>query len=253
MTMAKEKIGIIPLGAYEYHGQHLPFETDAIIAEAFAQHLAQHCDIKNRLTAFPVETIGYSIEHMDEAKTQSLKFDDAIHQWINLGLKHFDNGYKKLLFLNAHGGNSALLNIVITELRCRLPILAVATSWGRFGLPDGLIDDNERHLDIHAGFIETSLMLFLAKNKVDMTKAENFYNHQDDFIKKFHYLSAYGPQAFGWKMCDLNKKGAAGNASKATYEAGKKIFDHAIEGFQLLLSDMAQFDLHHFDEHHSIN
>ncbi|ENN94024.1 creatininase family protein [Bartonella bovis] len=235
-------LALLPLGAHEYHGNHLPFETDWIIAEAFAKALYSQIKGQFHIKLLPVEKIGYSIEHMDVSGTQTLTFSDAIERWINIGEKCYHNGIKRFLLLNAHGGNSPLMSIVITELRKRFSMLAVATSWHRFGLPEGLIEPSEHHLDIHGGFIETSLMLYLAPEKVQMEQAENFYNKQADMIANYQYLRAYGPHAFGWTMRDLNPQGAAGNAKKATPKAGKAIFSHVLCGLLNLLEDVSQFN-----------
>ncbi|EJF82259.1 hypothetical protein MCU_01579 [Bartonella elizabethae Re6043vi] len=236
-------LALLPLGAHEYHGEHLPFETDWIIAEAFAKALTLETKEQFHIALLPVEKIGYSIEHMDITGTQTLTFSDAIKRWIKIGENCYHKGIKRLLLLNAHGGNSPLMSIVITELRRRLSMLAVATSWSRFGLPQGLIEPSQQHLDIHGGFIETSLMLYLAPEKVHMEKAKNFHNKQADMIANYRHLRAYGPHAFGWTMRDLNTQGAAGNASKATPQAGKEIFSHVLSQLRDLLDDIKRFNI----------
>ncbi|ABM44420.1 creatininase family protein [Bartonella bacilliformis] len=236
-------LALLPLGAHEYHGDHLPFETDWIIAESFAKALILKTKKQFHITCLPVEKIGYSVEHMDIAGTQTLTFFDAIERWINIGENCYRKGIKRLLLLNAHGGNSPLMSIVITELRKRFSMLAVATSWKRFGLPEGLMEASQHHLDIHGGFLETSLMLYLAPEKVHMKKAKNFHNKQADMIAYHKYLRAYGPHAFGWIMRDLNAQGAAGNASQATSQAGEAIFSHVLCGLCDLLDDINQFKI----------
>ncbi|UTO28031.1 creatininase family protein [Bartonella harrusi] len=239
-------LALLPLGAHEYHGQHLPFETDWIIAEAFAKALTTQTKEQFEIMLLPVEKIGYSIEHMDVPGTQTLSFSDAIERWINIGENCYRKGIERFLLLNAHGGNAPLISIVITELRRRFSMLAIATSWSRFGLPQGFIAPSQQHLDIHGGFIETSLMLYLAPEKVHMEKAKNFYNKQADMIANYQYLRAYGPHAFGWTMRDLNKQGVAGNASKATAQAGEAIFSHVLRGLCDLLDDINQFKINTF-------
>lgn len=236
-------LALLPLGAHEYHGNHLPFETDWIIAEAFAKALTLQANDQFHITRLPVEKIGYSIEHMDTPGTQTLTFSDAIERWINIGEQCYRKGIKRILLLNAHGGNSPLMSIVITELRRRFSMLAVATSWSRFGLPEGLMEASQYHLDIHGGFLETSLMLYLAPEKVHMEKAMNFYNKQADMIANYRHLRAYGPHAFGWIMRDLNVQGAAGNAKQATPQAGEAIFSHVLCGLRNLLDDIKRFEM----------
>ncbi|AQT45631.1 Creatinine amidohydrolase [Bartonella apihabitans] len=210
MKKEDQIIAILPLGAHEYHGPHLSPTTDAVIAGAFAEHLASlFPTAPKRLTPLEVESVGYSIEHKGRPFTKTLEYSQAIDRWISIGADCYKKGIKKILVLNAHGGNSPLMNIVITELRCRFKMLAVATSWGRFGLPEGLITPENKQLDIHAGFIETSLMLYLAPEKVEMEKAQNFSNWQKNYKKNSnisglmgHFLSAgkwrisidWGPQ-----------------------------------------------------------
>ncbi len=236
-------LALLPLGAHEYHGNHLPFETDWIIAEAFAKALTLQTDTQFPIELLPVEKIGYSVEHMGATGTQTLTFSDAIERWINIGENCYRKGIKRFLLLNAHGGNSPLMSIVITELRRRFSMLAVATSCYRFGLPQGLMKPSQYHLDIHGGFIETSLMLYLAPEKVHMEKAENFHNKQADIMTNYQYLRAYGPHAFGWTMRDLNSQGAAGNASEATAQAGEAIFSHVLCGLRGLLDDINRFTI----------
>lgn len=134
------------------------------------------------------------------------------------------------------------MTIVATELRVRFHMLAVATSWTRFGLPDGLISPQDKALDIHGGFIETSVMLALYPERVDMAKAQNFDSSQRIYAETFKHLRAYGPHAFGWKMLDLNRLGVAGNAARATADAGEKIIAHSIKGIVELLEDIDRFD-----------
>ncbi|WP_412057421.1 creatininase family protein [Bartonella sp. DGB2] len=241
----KKSLCILPLGATEYHGPHLCIETDWLIAQAFAAALVQMYQGSLRLHCLPVEKIGYSVEHLDHPSTQSLSYAQALERWIDIGVACYKKGHRRLLLLNAHGGNSPLMTIAATQLRSQYPFLTVATSWTRFGLPEGLISADEKSFDIHGGFLETSLMLYLEPTKVQMERAENFTNHQKDIGQTFRYLRAYGSHAFGWKMRDLNPKGAAGNASAASAKAGKAIFDHALSGLLGLLNDIENFDLAH--------
>ncbi len=234
---------MLPLGAHEQHGPHLPFDTDTLIAEGLVQRLIPALPSKLPVTFLPVEPVGYSIEHMDIAGTQSLAFDEAVNRWLGIAKDMNRQGIKKLIMLNAHGGNSPLMTIVATEARIRFGMLAVATSWTRFGQPSGWISPQDKAIDIHGGDIETSVMLALWPDKVDMAKAAAFTSRQLEFTREFTHLRAYGPHAFGWKMSDLNPIGVAGNASAATAERGEQLVAHAVQGIIELLEDVARFDV----------
>ncbi len=236
-------VAVLPLGATEQHGPHLPFETDTIIAEGVATRVASLLPAGLEVHFLPVEPIGYSIEHLDVAGTRTLTFDEAVRRWIDIGEACHRQGCRRFVMLNAHGGNSPLMTIVATELRVRYEMLAVATSWTRFGYPPEIVSPEEKALGIHGGFIETSVMLALRPNLVDMSKARNFTSMQAVYEREFSHLRAYGPHAFGWKMRDLSPDGVVGNAAAANAEAGEMILDHAAKGIIELLEDVARFDL----------
>jgi creatinine amidohydrolase len=233
-------IVILPLGAHEQHGPHLPLDTDAIIAQEFGKKLDQLSQHETLLLA--TETVGYSIEHLDFDGSQSLNYSDAIDRWLSIIKTQYDLGYRKLLLLNAHGGNSPLLTIVATEARVRWNMLVVVTHWTRFGLPEQLVSHIDRSIDIHAGEIETSMMLAIAPDKVQLDQAKDFPSKQKDYTERYKHLRAYGPHAFGWKMGDLNKDGVVGNAQNANVATGQMIIDHTLKGLVELVDDMHKFD-----------
>lgn len=247
MTSDPTPISILPLGAHEQHGPHLPFETDTLIARAVAERLAASAPQGIALNVLPVEPVGYSVEHLHVDGTRSLTPEAAIARWLDIAGKVAQSGSRRLMLLNAHGGNSPLMTIVATEARIRFHMLVVATSWTRFGVPEGLITPEEKALDIHAGDIETSVMLAIRPDLVRMDQLRDFPSRQADYAARFRHLRAYGPHAFGWKMSDLNKDGAAGNASQATAAKGEAFLDHAVKGLAELLTDMAAFDVDELD------
>lgn len=240
------RIAVLPLGATEQHGPHLPFETDTIIATGVAGRLKDRLRGTHDIELLPTEPIGYSIEHMDVRGTRSLRFDEAVERWIEIGAGLNAGGCRRLILLNAHGGNSPLMTIVATELRVHLAMLAVATSWTRFGYPDDIVSLQEKAIGIHGGLVETSVMLALRPDLVDMSQARDFPSAQSMFAEEFTHLRAYGPHAFGWIMRDLSSTGVVGNATGATAEKGERILDHAVEGLAALVEDVARFDLSYF-------
>ncbi len=238
-----EIIAVLPLGAHEQHGPHLPFETDTLIVDGLVERLKRALAPNAPIHILPTEAVGYSIEHMDVTGTKTLSFDEAVNRWLAIAEAQHNKGIRKFVMLNAHGGNSPLMTIVATEARMRFGMLAVATSWTRFGMPQGVISPEDKAIDIHGGDIETSVMLALHPELVRMEKAENFPSKQTQFAQNFKHLRAYGPHAFGWRMSDLNPQGVAGNAAIATAEKGEEIIAHAVAGLLELLEDVSAFDM----------
>ncbi|MBY7648940.1 MAG: creatininase [Candidatus Liberibacter europaeus] len=239
----KDWIVVLPLGAYEQHGPHLPMDTDTIIADGLVDRLISILPAELPVTFMPVESIGYSIEHMYADGTRTMSYRDAIERWLAIIDKLHTLGIHKVLIFNSHGGNSPLISIVATEARVRFSMLVAFTSWSRFVIPDDIFSSYEKEIGIHGGEIETSMMLALAPNLVNMDLSKNFSSRQLEFLQNFVYLRAYGLHSFGWTMEDLNLEGVVGNALSATSEKGERLLSHLSSCFIHLLRDIHAFDL----------
>lgn len=236
-------IAVVPVAAIEQHGPHLPLSVDATIAEGYLARVLSLLPENLPVTFLPVQEIGKSDEHRDFPGTLTFSWDTLIRTWVELGESVHRAGVRKILFVNSHGGNSSMLNIVIGELREKFGMLAVTTAWHRFGYPAGLFEEAERVHGIHGGEIETSLMLAFAPEKVRMDKLDNFVPATVGMEKEFKYLRAVTPAGFGWMTQDLQETGALGNAKAATKEKGERAADHGAQAFVSLLEDIHRFDL----------
>jgi creatinine amidohydrolase len=236
-------IAVLPLAAVEQHGPHLPVGTDALIAEGMLRtviaSLPAHCDVR----ILPVQAIGKSNEHLYAPGTLTLPAAVAIEAWTELGLSVHRAGLRKLVMVNSHGGNEEIMGIVARELRVRANMLAVKTSWSRFGVPDGMFSDVERRHGIHGGDIETSLMLHFRPDLVDMRKASQFVSLTRGMEAKFRHLAPTGMHSFAWIASDLNPNGVVGDASAASAEKGRLVAEHQARGFVALLEDVRAVSL----------
>ncbi len=236
-------IAVLPVAAIEQHGPHLPLSTDTVLAEGQIQRVVEKLPEELPVTFLPVQQIGKSDEHISSPGTLTLSWETVTKSWVEIGECVARAGIRKLVLINSHGGNVPILDIVARELRVRHEMFVTATNWLRFGQPDGLFPEEEFAYGIHGGDIETSLMLHLRPDLVDMSKAKDFFSEQQTFLKEFTHLRGHGKAQFGWKAQDLNPEGALGNASAATAEKGRLSLDHATSGFIELLRDVDAFDL----------
>ena len=110
-------------------------------------------------TFLPVQPVGISTEHIDYPGTLTLPTEVALKSWMALGESVARAGIRKLVMVTSHGGNSAAMTLVAQDLRAQHGLLAVTTSWSRFGAPDGLFSAEELRHGIHGGAVETSIML----------------------------------------------------------------------------------------------
>lgn len=236
-------IAVLPVAAIEQHGPHLPLGTDAMIGEGLIDAALEMMPSELPVTVLPMQSIGKSNEHISSAGTLTFDWQTSIKAWIEIGESLHRAGIQKMIIINSHGGNAALIEIVAVELRVRFDMLVVATSWTKFGSPDGLFLDHEKSYGIHGGDIETSLMLALRADLVDRDKAKDFHSTQLDFMNEFSHLRAHGPVSFGWKAQDLNEEGTVGDASLATREKGAALIAHQASEFVALCDDVNRFEM----------
>ncbi|KAB1075561.1 creatininase family protein [Methylobacterium planeticum] len=236
-------IAVLPVAAVEQHGPHLPLATDAIIAEGYLARLGPLVGDDLDVLLLPVQSIGKSDEHDAFPGTLSLTAETALRAWTEIGAGLAAAGCGKLVIVTSHGGNSALIDLVAGDLRGRHRMVAVTTSWSRLGYPDGLFPEAEIRHGIHAGGIETALMLALRPDLVRAAAIADFTPRTVAMERDFTHLRAGRPAAFAWKAGDLHPSGAIGDARLGSAEAGRAALDHGARAFAALLRDVGRFRL----------
>jgi creatinine amidohydrolase len=236
-------IAVLPLAAVEQHGPHLPLGVDTYIAEAYLARVRKALPEDLPVTFLPVQQIGVSAEHLAFPGTLSVSAATMIAAWTELGESLTRAGVRKLVLITSHGGNVAAMEIVARDLRVRLGMLAVTVGWHRFGYPDGTFEGEEKRHGIHAGDVETSLMLAAKPETVRMDKAPNATPATVAMASEFKWLGAYRPAGFAWMTQDLNPTGAVGDATLATAAKGEAALQRGAEAFVELLREVDRFDL----------
>jgi len=194
----------------------------------------------------PTQRVGYSPEHSRFPGTLTLSSATVMNTWIEIGECVALTGLKKLLLLNSHGGQVSLMDIVARELRTHYDLLVYSCSWWNLPLGDavtGLFSAQEHRFGVHAGEIETSMMLALRAQHVDMTKARDFKSSSQERARNYPILGNGHSAKLGWAMQDYNEEGAAGNAAAATADKGRAVLDAAGRQLALLLQELSSLPL----------
>ena len=242
-------IAVLPLAATEQHGPHLPLETDVMIGEAYLARVRELLPGTLPATFLPIETIGISTEHIDFEGTRTLSTDAALKAWTAIGEGVARAGVRKIVIVTSHGGNAAAMTLVAQDLRAYHGMLAVATSWARFGVPGGLFSEEELRHGVHGGAVETSIMLARYKEHVREDAIADFPSRSIAMEKRFRWLSTQRPAPFAWQAQDLHASGAVGNATLASAEKGEALLAHGARRFIELLEDVDEFDVSGFSRH----
>lgn len=242
----EKTVALIPLGAIEQHGPHLPVSTDATIAEQMCWRAAAMADPALDLLVMPTQSVGKSTEHLQFPGTLTHTAETLLHSWMEIGDSVARAGIKKLVFFNGHGGQPQIMEICCRELRIKHDMLCVGTSGWSFGPPpDSTVPEDERRFGIHAGTVETSIMLYLTPNLVHMEHAQDFSGLLATVEQDFDKLRIIGSTYVGWQAQDLHPLGCSGDASKAEAEIGEIYVRHITHGLAQLLEEVAAYPLSH--------
>ena len=242
---ASQLIAVLPVAATEQHGPHLPLNVDTALVEGVIAAALPHIAANVTALFLPTQAVGFSPEHAAFGGTLTLKAETLIRLWTELGESVAAAGVGKLVLLNSHGGQVGLLDVVARDLRARLGLLVYSVNW--FGLPlvgphgedvNALFSAHEHRFGIHAGEIETSMMLALHPDLVDMAQAQNFASTSEDRAKAYPILGNGKSAKLGWQMQDYNAAGAVGNAAAATAEKGRAVLDAAGRALAQMLAEL---------------
>jgi creatinine amidohydrolase len=231
-------IAILPTAAIEQHGPHLPVGTDTMIAQGMLAELRRSLPDDLDIRILPVQAVGKSNEHLHARGTLTLSAQTALAVWTEIGLSVARAGVRKIVIVNSHGGNLALIEVLARELRVQAGMLAVKCQWGAFGYPEGMYSTQENTFGIHGGDVETSLMLAFQPHTVDMAQARDFRSTAETTP-----ISPIGPVSYGWISSDLNPDGTVGEAHLASAEKGRATCAHQVAGFIDLLRKLRDMDV----------
>jgi len=238
-------IAVLPVAATEQHGPHLPLSVDTDLVEGVIAAALPELAADLHVLFLPTQAVGLSPEHAHFPGTLTLRAETVIRLWTEIGESVAAAGVNKLVLFNAHGGQVSVMDIVARDLRARLGMLVYSVSWFNLPLRDAQGGDvnarfsaEEHRFGIHAGEIETSMMLALRPELVRMQQAQDFHSKARERAARFPILGNGRSAKLGWQMQDYHPAGAVGNAAAATAENGRALVEAAGRALARLLAEI---------------
>ena len=229
---------VLPTGATEQHGPHLPCAVDTVICSGVVGHALKRLPPDVPAYAMAPVTYGKSEEHLHFPGTITLTGETLLATMIEIGESVYRAGFRKLLIVNGHGGQPQIMEISARELRLRHGdfIVVPQHTWRLPHVAGKYMADREKKLAMHAGHAETAIMMALAPDTVHMERAVT--NYPPEFPSRL--LSPDGRPACAWTARDFGPSGIIGDPLPATPEQGAAILESLAVSWAQAITELHQ-------------
>jgi len=237
----KDNVVLIqPVGAIEQHGPHLPLVVDAAIATAVVGKALEQLAPEIPAYALPTLCYGKSNEHWHFPGTVTLSAQTLMNLLMEVGESLYRSGFRKWALVNGHGGQPQIMEIVARDLHQKYEDFMVFPLfvWRVPNVAAELLTPKEKALGIHAGDGETSLLLSILPEQVQMDKAVAEYPQG---LPEESWLSMEGKLPFAWTTRDLSQSGVLGDPTTATVEKGDRLLQSLADGWTKVIQDLYKF------------
>ena len=230
-AVGQRKVILLPIGSTEQHGPHLPIDVDNLISNSVCMEAGRQAP--HRALVAPQISYGYNIHALDYPGTMHIGYEHLIGICLDLCKSFAYHGFKRIVILNGHGGNSAALELASRRAILETDALVTSFTWWSLLPADFIASVRQSAFPGgagHAGEIETSVYLYLAREKVQMDKAKDhitWYNSRGTSSFQWGDLFGSGPVSVFERTSTFTEDGTFGEATLATAEKGKLIFDQA--------------------------
>jgi creatinine amidohydrolase len=234
-------LAVLPLGATEQHGPHLPLGTDSSILAGVLDGLRGRALAEGHVLLLPLLPVGLSPEHRGYPGTLTVEAEHLLGLWCGIARSVAAAGVRRLLFLNSHGGNSALADVAAFRIRDELGMVAATLTTHRLGAPAGMLSSNETRYGIHGGQAETALMRALEPGAA-ASEAAAFASKEATHATPLTGYTA-GAVRVAWRAEDLNPAGTVGDAAAATASDGERLLAFYVDRICVALGEVLRLPL----------
>jgi creatinine amidohydrolase len=237
----KENVVIIqPIGAIEQHGPHLPIAVDAAISLGVLGKAFEKLNTNVPAFALPCLYYGKSNEHWSFPGTITLSAATLLTLIQEIAESLYRSGFRKLVLMNSHGGQPQVMEIAARDIHQQYPDFLVFPffTWRVPHNAAELFSGYELEYGIHAGDVETSIMLSLLPEQVKIERAVREYPQG---LPENSLLTMEGKLPFAWLTKELTKSGVMGDATNASKEKGDQLLESVANGWVQAIIDVYRF------------
>lgn len=229
---------VIPIGATEQHGPHLPLRVDALIAERVAHSAAARATTEQRpVWVAPTLAYGASDHHLPRPGTLSLRGRTYLAVLTDLVESAVVGGFQRIVLLNGHGGNEDLARQAAREVTVERPVVVGAAGYWTLGwraLSRIAVEEGLGGMPGHAGAFETSLLLHLEPEVVSLERAQDT---PPEATGPDHPASLPWVETHGWVE---SLHGYSPGVRRASAVIGQRLFTTIIEATATWLAEFAR-------------
>ena len=241
-AISPSSILLLPIGAIEQHGPHLPLSVDHVIAHETATAVVDRCGDELDVWQLPTMSISKSNEHAWSAGTLYLSPATMAAVLHDIARSVATTGAERLVLLNGHGGNTTHLGTALRELRLEFGLKTFLMHPSLPPAYGGASTEEELGMGIHGGRNETSVFMHLRPDHVDLEKAER---RVPEAIADNTHVRFGGSTSFGWLSNDFHPDGYIGDPTGASAELGAQLFEGAVASLCEAMSEVKTFDFGH--------
>ena len=230
-TLTADSIVVLPVGSIEHHGPHLPLSTDLIMADELSQRIVAASPLDVWL--LPPLAFTKSDEHDWAPGTVWIGWETLMRTVIEIGESVANTPARTLVFYNGHGGNIALLQVALREIR---RATGLRTFLMNASIP---ASSTEAGFGIHGGHGETSLIMALRPELVSLDAVERWV---PDHLAEFEHVKFNdGSVSFGWVSNDFGPSGVVGDPTTANVADGEVLLAASVAQGVAALEEIARF------------
>jgi creatinine amidohydrolase len=228
------KVCVVPCGAVEQHGPHLPLDVDIVCPQGIAFGAGRQ--IPDKMLVLPPVWYGYTGHVMDFPGTINTHYETFIHQVVDITRSLAYHGFKKILLLNGHGSNMPNLDLAARRTNLETDADCILAAWWNLLTVDKEFLPRWRQSKFpggcaHACELETSLYLYLDGDNVRKDKIKSGEISFNKENSPFNYVDLFGAgpaTVISWTS-SYSDTGVLGEAELATAEKGKQAYDEAVK------------------------